>query len=145
MSYLFRQLFRHYGFQLIYLVLQVLTLYLRIPCKIYIYRTIYLLLGEASTGLSRYQQAEEYLSLAKYAILKKPDCSYSLRSQLHRNFGRLFPFGSPNLTTQSYFSLGKYDEALEQLANDVYYSSLQFGPENTSTSGGNCKLHLLTQ
>jgi tetratricopeptide (TPR) repeat protein len=84
----------------------------------------YLLLGEASIGLSRFQQAEEYLSLAKYAVLKKPDCSHSLRSQLHRNFGRL------------YASQGKFEEAVYQLANDVYYSSLQFGPENISTTGG---------
>lgn len=84
----------------------------------------YLLLGEASIGLGRYQQAEEYLSLAKFAILKKPDCAYSLRSQLHRNFGRL------------YSSQGKYDEALQQLANDIYYCSLQFGPESIHTTGG---------
>ncbi|PRP89213.1 hypothetical protein PROFUN_01933 [Planoprotostelium fungivorum] len=84
----------------------------------------YLLLGEASIGLNRYPQAEEYLSLAKYAVLKKPDCSHAMRSQLHRNFGKL------------YASLGKYDEALEQLAADIYYSSLAMGPEHEGTTGG---------
>lgn len=67
----------------------------------------YLLLGEASIGLGRLRQAEEYLALAKYAILKKPDCSYLIRSQLHRNFGKL------------YAKEGKNAEALKSLANDV--------------------------
>ncbi len=31
---------------------------------------------------------------------------------------------------------GKHDEALRQLANDVYFSSLQVGPEHIETAGG---------
>lgn len=84
----------------------------------------YLLLGEACVGLSRFKQAEEYLSLAKWAVLKKPDCSNSLKSNLYRNFGKL------------YFSQGKYQDALYQLANDIYFASLDYGPEHTATVGG---------
>jgi tetratricopeptide (TPR) repeat protein len=72
----------------------------------------YLLLAEANLGILKYRQAEEYLTLANWAVLKTPSCSNALRSQLRRNFGRL------------YASQGKYEEALRQLADDVYYSSL---------------------
>jgi tetratricopeptide (TPR) repeat protein len=75
-------------------------------------------------GLGRYKQAEEYLSLANWSILRNPDCSNRLKSQLYRNFGKL------------YASHGKLDDALRQLANDVYFSSLQVGPEHVDTAGG---------
>jgi len=84
----------------------------------------YLLLAEANLGLARYRQAEEQLTLANWALLKTPQCSNALRSQLRRNFGRL------------YASQSKFDEALRQLADDVYYSSLMVGPEHIDTSGG---------
>lgn len=47
-----------------------------------------------------------------------------LKSQLYRNFGKL------------YASQGKYEEALRQLANDIYFSSLQVGPDHVDTAGG---------
>eukprot|EP00002_Diphylleia_rotans_P004647 TRINITY_DN1352_c0_g1_i2.p1 TRINITY_DN1352_c0_g1~~TRINITY_DN1352_c0_g1_i2.p1 ORF type:complete len:265 (-),score=62.91 TRINITY_DN1352_c0_g1_i2:275-1069(-) len=84
----------------------------------------YLLLGEASIGLQRYQQAEEYLSLAKWSVLKSPECSNEIKSQLHRNFGRL------------YASQGKPEEALRELASDVYFMSSAVGAEHVKTSGG---------
>jgi tetratricopeptide (TPR) repeat protein len=84
----------------------------------------YLLLGEASIGLSRFQQAEEYLSLGKYAILKQENCSNTLKSQLHRNFGKL------------YARQGKHRQAIEQLAHDVYASSLDVGPDHINVVGG---------
>jgi len=84
----------------------------------------YLLIAEANLGLARYRQAEEQLTLANWALLKAPLCSNALRSQLRRNFGRL------------YASQSKFDEALRQLADDVYYSSLMVGPEHIDTSGG---------
>lgn len=84
----------------------------------------YLLLAEAQLGLGKYALAEEQLTLANWALLKTPHCSNALRSQLRRNFGRL------------YASQGKFDEALRQLADDVYYSSLMVGPEHIDTSGG---------
>lgn len=74
----------------------------------------YLLLGEASIGLKNYIQAEEYLSLAQWSILKAPDCDQELRAQLHRNFGLL------------YSSQGNYDEAAKNFAKDVSYDLLCF-------------------
>ncbi|KAJ3041219.1 Zinc finger MYND domain-containing protein 12 [Rhizophlyctis rosea] len=94
----------------------------------------YLLLGEASIGLKQYDQAEDYLSLAKWAVLKADQDAASrggkgaademVRSQLCRNFGLL------------YASQGKEGEALESLALDIYYSSLGKGPEHIGVSGG---------
>ncbi|KAJ3209974.1 Zinc finger MYND domain-containing protein 12 [Dinochytrium kinnereticum] len=84
----------------------------------------YLLLGEASIGLKQYQQAEDYLSLAKWAVLKSEKCENSVRAHLHKNFGLL------------YASQGNYDEALQQLAQDIYYSSLDHGPDHIAASGG---------
>ncbi|KAJ3123213.1 Zinc finger MYND domain-containing protein 12 [Nowakowskiella sp. JEL0407] len=84
----------------------------------------YLLLGEASIGLKQYKQSEDYLSLAKWAVLKAEKCENKIRSQLHRNFGML------------YASQGNYEEALKQLALDIYYSSLLKGPEDIVVTGG---------
>ena len=84
----------------------------------------YLLLAEANLGLRRNKQAEEFLSLANWSVLKHPDCSNAIRSQLHRNFGKL------------YASQGRYQEALQQLSSDVYFSSLEIGPEHVDTAGG---------
>ena len=62
--------------------------------------------------------------MANWSIIKNPECGNTVRSQLHRNFGKL------------YAAQGKYDDALRQLANDVYYNSLEFGPEHVDTSAG---------
>jgi hypothetical protein len=35
-----------------------------------------------------------------------------------------------------YASQGRFDAALKQLAHDVYYSSLESGPEHIDTAGG---------
>ncbi|KAK2958785.1 putative MYND finger family protein [Blattamonas nauphoetae] len=84
----------------------------------------YLLLAEASMGLESYEQAESYLAKARYNVLEHPDCQNSLRSRLHRAWGRLM------LVT------GRIDEAREELAEDVYYSSLDHGPEHIDTTAG---------
>ena len=84
----------------------------------------YLLLAEANLGLRRYKAAEEYLSLANWSVLQNPECSNLIRSQLHRNFGKL------------YAGQGKHAEALKQLAHDVYFSSLEVGPEHVDTAAG---------
>nr|KAJ3421451.1 Zinc finger MYND domain-containing protein 12 [Polyrhizophydium stewartii] len=103
----------------------------------------YLLLGEASigthrlaltianeqltsnaAGLKQYKQAEDYLSLAKWAILKAEHCENHVRSQLHRNFGLL------------YASQGRFDKALSQLALDIYYISVAKNPEDIAVTGG---------
>ena len=68
----------------------------------------YLLLAEASMGLESYDQAESYLSKARYNVLENPDCSNSLKSRLHRQWGRLM------LVT------GRVDEARTELADDVF-------------------------
>ena len=62
--------------------------------------------------------------MANWSVLKNPDCSNALRSKLHRNFGKL------------YASQGRFDKALKQLANDVFYSSVEIGPEHIDTAGG---------
>lgn len=59
----------------------------------------YLLLAEANMGLERHKQAEEYLSLANWAVVKTPDVGLDVRSQLHRNFGKLYASQGPNPTT----------------------------------------------
>ena len=84
----------------------------------------YLLLAESNLGLKRYKVAEEFLLYANWSVLKNQDCSNELKSQLYRNFGKL------------YASQGRFDDALKQLALDVYYSSLESGPEHIDTAGG---------
>ncbi len=84
----------------------------------------YLLLAESNLGLKRYKVAEEFLLYANWSVLKNPDSSNELKSQLYRNFGKL------------YASQGRFQDALRQLALDVYYSSLESGPEHIDTAGG---------
>lgn len=84
----------------------------------------YLLLAESNLGLKRYKVAEEFLLYANWSVLKNPTCSNELKSQLYRNFGKL------------YASQGRFQDALKQLALDVYYSSLESGPEHIDTAGG---------
>ncbi|XP_019628137.1 PREDICTED: zinc finger MYND domain-containing protein 12-like [Branchiostoma belcheri] len=84
----------------------------------------YLILGEASIGLGRLQQAEEYLAQAEWTVLKTPECSSAIKSKLYRNLGLLFA------------AKGNYDEARHQLANDIYYASEEFGPHDIHTAGG---------
>ena len=57
-------------------------------------------------------------------MLKHPDCSNAIRSQLHRNFGKL------------YAAQGKHEQAAQQLASDIYFMSLEVGPEHVDTAGG---------
>lgn len=84
----------------------------------------YLQLAEAYLGLGKHRPAEEFLRRANWSILKNPDCSNNLRSQLHRNFGKL------------YFAANKLGDALAELSHDVYCSSLDKGPEHIATSVG---------
>ncbi|KAG5191096.1 hypothetical protein JKP88DRAFT_160308 [Tribonema minus] len=84
----------------------------------------YLLLSQANLGLARLQSAEEFLSLANWVVLRNPDCSSAVRSQLHQNFGKL------------YRAQGKLDKALQELSSHVYCSSVEVGPEHISTSAG---------
>eukprot|EP00003_Mantamonas_plastica_P021477 TRINITY_DN3489_c0_g1_i8.p1 TRINITY_DN3489_c0_g1~~TRINITY_DN3489_c0_g1_i8.p1 ORF type:complete len:267 (-),score=44.91 TRINITY_DN3489_c0_g1_i8:100-900(-) len=94
----------------------------------------YLLLGEAFIGLGRFDQAEDNLALAKWTILKSTETRNDIKSQLHRNFGLL------------YAAKGKYNEAIKELANDIYYCSLNSGPEHITTATAYFNLaHVLVQ
>ncbi|KAF6022930.1 ZMYND12 [Bugula neritina] len=84
----------------------------------------YLILGEASIGLGRLEQAEEYLMQANWTVLKTPECSNAIKSKLYRNLGLL------------YAAKGDYDEALRQLADDIYHSAQEFGTDDIRTAGG---------
>ena len=42
----------------------------------------YLLLAEAQLGLGRTQQAEEFLSMARWNVQQNPDCGNELRATL---------------------------------------------------------------
>ncbi|XP_076451715.1 zinc finger MYND domain-containing protein 12-like [Babylonia areolata] len=84
----------------------------------------YLILGEASIGLGRLSQAEEYLAQAEWTVLKTPDVSSAMKSRLHRNLGLL------------YAAKGDFPEALRQLADDIYHASEEYGPDDIRTSGG---------
>ncbi|XP_029085386.1 zinc finger MYND domain-containing protein 12 isoform X1 [Monodon monoceros] len=84
----------------------------------------YLLLAEASLGLGRIVQAEEYLSQAQWTVLKSAECCHATHSLLHRNLGLL------------YMAKENYEEARYHLANDIYFASCAFGTEHIRTSGG---------
>jgi tetratricopeptide (TPR) repeat protein len=80
----------------------------------------YLILGEACIGMKKFNEAEDYLSLAKWAILKSNFSDNIVKSKLHRIFGQL------------YASKEEYDKALEQFALNIYHSSLATNPTHTS-------------
>ncbi|XP_030835586.1 zinc finger MYND domain-containing protein 12-like [Strongylocentrotus purpuratus] len=84
----------------------------------------YLILAEASIGLHKLQQAEEYLAQAQWTVVKTPDASHAMKSKLYRNWGLL------------YAAEGNYEEALRNLADDIFNASEQYGTDNIGTSGG---------
>ncbi|XP_070562027.1 zinc finger MYND domain-containing protein 12-like [Ptychodera flava] len=84
----------------------------------------YLILGEASIGLGKLSQAEEYLAQAQWTVLKTPDCGNAIKSRLYRNLGLL------------YAAQGNFEESLRQLADDIYHASEEFGTDDIHTSGG---------
>jgi tetratricopeptide (TPR) repeat protein len=84
----------------------------------------YLLLAESNLGLRRLSVAEEFLLYANWTVLKTPDCANELKAQLCRNFGKL------------YACQRRFPEALLQLAQDVYYCSLDAGPEHITAAAG---------
>jgi hypothetical protein len=40
--------------------------------------------------MKQFKQAEDYLSLAKWAVVKTPECTHEIKAQLYRNFGQLY-------------------------------------------------------
>ena len=57
--------------------------------------------------MDRLSQAEDYLSQAKWTVVKTPNCKNEMKSQLHRNLGLL------------HATKGDSKEALRNLADDV--------------------------
>ena len=84
----------------------------------------YLLLTEANIAARLFDKAEEHLCQAKWILLQYPKADPSLKSQLSRNFGKL------------YSSKGEFDEALKHFASDVYFTALLKGPDHIETSVG---------
>ncbi|XP_033103912.1 zinc finger MYND domain-containing protein 12-like [Anneissia japonica] len=84
----------------------------------------YLILAEASIGLHKLTQAEEYLAQAQWTVLKTPGCSNAIKSKLYRNLGLLFA------------AKGEYQTARAHLADDIYHASEEFGTDDIQTSGG---------
>ncbi|CAD7939267.1 unnamed protein product [Amoebophrya sp. A25] len=82
----------------------------------------YLLLAEANLGLRRLKVAEEFLSLANWNLLKDGTGDSKLMSHLQRNFGRL------------YAAQQRYSESIQAFAIDIYYSSLEHGPDSIRTA-----------
>lgn len=84
----------------------------------------YLILGEASVGLGKLVQAEEYLAKADWTVLKTPGCSNAIKSKLNRNLGLLMA------------AKGDFAEALNNFADDIYHASEEFGTDDIKTAGG---------
>ena len=99
---------------------------------------IYFLLADANLKLGRQKKAEEFLVSAKWNLLKHQPSSTeaaaeggsegavpqtvlsNLQSRLHKSFGTLFT------------ELGRYDEALKEITENIYLESLAKGPEHYS-------------
>lgn len=86
--------------------------------------TIILILCQSCLGSSKYKQAREFLSLGRLILHKNNSNDYLLKSQFHRLYGEL------------YYNTKNYKNAMNELANDIYYSSLIGGPMNIRTAIG---------
>lgn len=84
----------------------------------------YLILGEASQGLGSLTQAQEYLSQAEWTVAKNAQCPNNILHKLYRNMAML------------QMSQGHLEQALRNLANDIYCSSEEFGTEDVRVTGG---------
>ncbi|GMH39276.1 hypothetical protein BSKO_07174 [Bryopsis sp. KO-2023] len=86
---------------------------------------LYLLVAQANLGLKRPKKCEEFLGMASWLAMREPDLTTNvMHSQLYRLYGQMY-------TAQSQF-----DNALSAFAKDVYYSSLEYGPNEIRTSLG---------
>ncbi|WIA32992.1 hypothetical protein OEZ86_006151 [Tetradesmus obliquus] len=86
---------------------------------------LYLLAAQANLGLRRAVQCEKCLALASMLAMKEPNMTTNvMRSQLSRLYGQLYAFQS------------KAEEALQVFAEDVYYCSIEYGPQDARTSLG---------
>eukprot|EP00607_Mallomonas_marina_P008042 CAMPEP_0182418528 /NCGR_PEP_ID=MMETSP1167-20130531/2931_1 /TAXON_ID=2988 /ORGANISM="Mallomonas Sp, Strain CCMP3275" /LENGTH=309 /DNA_ID=CAMNT_0024592775 /DNA_START=470 /DNA_END=1399 /DNA_ORIENTATION=+ len=88
----------------------------------------YLLLAQASLGMKRLKEAEEYLSLAKWNVLNSVECPDRTRSQLHQLIGRLN------------FAQCNFEAAKVEFASSVFFSSRCYGAEAVATAPGYFRL-----
>jgi len=88
----------------------------------------YLQLAQASFGLRRYKQCQEYLALARWIVLNAEECADLTKSRLHQLCGRLH-------ATQ-----GDFTNAKEEFSKSIYYSSRVHGAESIATSIGYFRL-----
>ncbi|XP_060912965.1 zinc finger MYND domain-containing protein 12 [Labrus mixtus] len=84
----------------------------------------YLLLADANMGMGNLKLVAELLSQAEWAVLKSPECGHEVYHQLHRSLGRL------------HVATGNLEAALVNFANDIYYSSEEYGLDSTITCRG---------
>lgn len=85
-------------------------------------------LSQASLGLNQLRQAEEYLALARWIVINAESVSDRILARLHSLMGRVH-------TAQ-----GNFNDAKEELARGVYFSSRTFGAESVQTSSGYYRL-----
>lgn len=88
----------------------------------------YLQLSQASLGLKEFSKAEEYLALARWIVLKTPECSDKTKSRLHMLKGRVG------------VAEGNYEAAKPDFADAIYYASRCYGAESIVTSIGYFRL-----
>lgn len=84
----------------------------------------YFLLAKANQYLKRYKQAEEFLSIAQWTIIKNVQTPPHVRAELHQNFGLL------------YVGKGNIEKSIDHLATSVYYLALLHGSDHLITSFG---------
>ncbi|XP_075253649.1 zinc finger MYND domain-containing protein 12-like [Convolutriloba macropyga] len=82
----------------------------------------YLILAEASIGLEKLNQAEQYLSQAEWTVLKTESVGNDYKAKLYTNMGLL------------YDAKKSYQEALRNFANGIYYASEEYGTDDIRTS-----------
>eukprot|EP00035_Acanthoeca_spectabilis_P024139 m.452496 g.452496 ORF g.452496 m.452496 type:complete len:271 (+) comp20340_c0_seq1:24-836(+) len=84
----------------------------------------YIVIGLANAGLGMLTRSEKILAVANFVLVKHPDAPAETKSKLYRALGAM------------YTAREKYPEALRILADDVYHSSIAYGPESSRTAGG---------
>ncbi|TPX36126.1 hypothetical protein SmJEL517_g01471 [Synchytrium microbalum] len=77
-----------------------------------------LILGEACCGMTQYAACEEHLSQARWAMTKSGSTDPSTRARLHR------------ATAALYAAKGDRTKAIEELASEIYYLGLSYGPDS---------------
>ena len=66
----------------------------------------YLQLAQASYGLRRYKQCQEYLALAQWIVLNAEECADLTKSRLHQLCGRLCSTQGMHKSCKNIYKLG---------------------------------------